>query len=238
MKTTIKLFLSILLLGGIGCSKDTTTEKQSFDLDMVIIVDRTDSLRVHPTAGSVMRLTGLKENRWTGVRIYVSYISNVDMTVDREICLPRENPVLGNPQKRDAQAQHMLIDLALAMKLGDTITDHSIVYRTMARGLNRLSKSTSPKKLMLVYSDLMKHSSLNFYDTATRNLLDTHPAQVATIFEQSLPLEKLNDIEIRFIYSPASYKANASYMQVAKFFEYLFESKGAHVELQAPFGFN
>jgi hypothetical protein len=206
----------------------------SNDKDLIVLIDQSDPLKITPNADEVTAQAGLKEDMWQGIKVTIDYISDKDVNASKVVTLEKANRLSGNSELRAAQAIRFKKELRTALSCtgNESSLDHSIIYRTIAKQVNSLSSSTATARVLLVYSDLMENSDLSFYDRETLVLLRTHPERIKQQFEKSAMLRHLSGMEIWFLYEPASYMENSTYMSIANIYKQLLESKGATVHIE------
>jgi hypothetical protein len=74
---------------------------------------------------------------------------------------------------------------------------------------------------------------MSFYTKENINLLKSNPEVIRKYFENSVPLENLNGINIYIIFQPNGIGEDEQFKLASKFYKDLFESKGATVEITA-----
>lgn len=235
MKSAIKYIpLFIALLPYSSCTETTSV----FDIEMAIVVDKTDRMSIYPTADEIISQLELKDNPWQGVRITATYISDRDVNDVTVLQLDAENEWSGNMMIRKAKIKHFvkgLQECLSAMKYSGTCP-YSIVYRTVARQANRLAASNSNKKFLLIYSDLYENTAdMSFYDPKIITRLQQHPQSIEAQFEATVPLGSLSGLNVWLIYNPANYRENSAYMAIANFYQRLFTEHGAVTHIANKF---
>ncbi len=232
MKTTMKyipVFIALWLYT--GCANNA----RIFETDITIIIDKTDRMTVYPTAGEIISKLGLKGNPWQGIRITATYVSDKDINDVTVLTLEGENQWSGNIIMRKAKIQHFSKQLQRClsgMEYNGTCP-YSIIYRTIARQINRLAASDATRKILLTYSDLQENDTdLDFYDPKVKDKIAKNPQSIIAQLEATVPLKSLNGLQIWLLYSPTSYRQNNTYLPVAMIYNKLFESKGAIVHIE------
>jgi hypothetical protein len=230
---------TICLLTAVTCACFAcNTRQQSVDTDITLVVDRTDNVILHPTADGIISQLGLQDSPWQGIRIKLTYVSDLDINPTTVIALEKENEWGGNLTVRRAKVQrfkNQLRECLQKMRRADTC-QHSIIYRTIARQASNLATSPSTKKYLLVWSNLRENAdNINFYDPQTFGLLKTSPQRIRQRLEATCPLSRLKGINVWLLYNPTSYRDNNSYMPLAGFYQHLLESHGAKVHLDSKF---
>lgn len=205
-----------------------------YDKELVILIDRSDPLRVNPNADEIISKLGLKQDIWQSVRVLVSYVSDKDINAGKLIELAHASRFTGNKQLRGAEVEHFKKELQAFLKdthMRGSLT-HSIIYRTIAKHLNVLSASNAKEKIFLVYSNLMENADLSFYNPEAVKALHTKPGIIRQTLEKGAVLHKLPGIQVWLIYDPVSFEENNTYMAIAQLYRQILESKGATVHIE------
>jgi hypothetical protein len=231
MKTIINS--SIIAIFCITLSCKQATEKST---ECIQFIDNTDDLSSKPNVNQIIKMYDIDKDIWQSLHITVSFLSNKDLTPAKSLSLENENRLLASKQLRISKVENFKRALRKALIVDTTSSfEHSIIYRTLARNLNALSKSKASKKHMIIYSDLMENGEISFYNKKTFALLKTDPNSVQSILENDEVIHNLKGVEVWFIFSPRSYEQNMTYMTVANFYKNLLEAKGAKVHIQQNF---
>jgi len=230
---TLSLLLAVCLWQ--GCD---TRQQQTANTDMMVLIDRTDSLRDYPTVKSILEPLDVQHNKWRGIRITFSAISDKDLNDRIVVELPPQSEWNGNIVEREAQIRLFIKQVQSAldnMRSLPTCT-HSIVYRAIARDANSLTASHATNKYLLVYSDLYENNDdLNFYRLSFIRELKQTPDKVERRIIKSMPLESLAHIKIWLLYNPTSFADNNRFMPIAELYKHLFENHGAQVHIATTF---
>ncbi|MDB5124816.1 MAG: hypothetical protein JWP94_2945 [Mucilaginibacter sp.] len=224
--------LYLIMFVCVGCKSGPV----QFDQSLTILWDKTGRLQLYPKAENISPELNLKENIWQGVSIIITSISDQDVNDRKFVTLPAENQWVGTEAIRLAKINHFNRDLQNA--LADSIASplgHSIVYRTILKELSTLANSQSKNRYIAIYSDMMEHSDVDFYNAETFQLLRANPDRIKKELERSGQLPSLSGIQVWLIYNPRTYDANNSYMVVARFYKQLLESHGAIVHIEHSF---
>jgi hypothetical protein len=233
MKHSTSYFLTAVTCACLACN----TRQHTIDTDMTLVIDRTDNVILHPTADGIISQLGLQDSPWQGIRIKLTYVSDLDINPTTVIALEKENEWDGNLTVRRAKVQrfkNQLRECLQKMRRADTC-QHSIIYRTIARQASNLVASTATKKYLLVWSNLRENSDINFYNPQTISLLKTSPQSIQQHLEATCPSFKLKGIQVWLLYNPTSYRDNNSYMPLAGFYQHLLEVHGATVHVDSKF---
>lgn len=206
-----------------------------YDKELVILIDRSDPLRVNPNADEIISKLGLKQDIWQSVRVLVSYVSDKDINAGKLIELAHASRFTGNKQLRGAEVEHFKKELQAFLKdthMRGSLT-HSIIYRTIAKHLNVLSASNAKEKLFLIFSDLKENNAdISFYNPTTLAQLHSKPETIRKELNKGITLNKLSGIQVWLIYDPVSFEENNTYMPIAQLYRQILESKGARVHIE------
>ncbi|RPH33015.1 MAG: hypothetical protein EHM93_06795 [Bacteroidales bacterium] len=204
--------------------------------EIVVLRDITDNHLVQPNADEILTLFNPK-SKWNGRVFHFTDLTNVSYNQAMEVKLEAQNEWLSNELDRDKEIkgfENRLTEI-LGKNERETIgKDNSSVYFPIAKELNRLVQSSSAKKILLIYSDLMENTrEMSFYDRGKFSLLKTNPNDVKIYFDSQVELKNLSGITIYIIFQPKGIKEDEQFKGVSGFYKNLLESKGAEVEIAA-----
>jgi len=233
MKTTIAII--ILIIGSViifACTTQNTTVTE-----VVVIRDITDSEITQPKPNDIIPSFDLDNYQWNGAKFRFIDITNVSYNYTFEANIKTENNWMGNEfdRKKKVKSFYDEVSRIFTEKNKEAIgKDNSEIYAPLARELNRLHKSTSDKKTILIFSDLMENTKgMSFYDKENLDLLKKNPDSIRKYFEAQVPLGNLQGIKIYIIYQPNNIKENEQFKIVSGFYKNILESKNAQVEIAA-----
>ncbi|KAB2912876.1 MAG: hypothetical protein F9K23_18310 [Bacteroidetes bacterium] len=228
------IFFAVIAAIAAGCTQQHSSD--SFNIELVVLVDITDPHLIYPDAITLLEFAGVTADIYTGACITVIPITDGDYTEAILCKLPKENPLTVNKDLRKQKVKQFSKELSAQLTVlakRDSIKKaKSIVFRTCAKALNTLSKKTAShnaRKVCIIYSDLLEHSSVSLYDSKTQELLNKDPEAVASALEQQYPLEDLNNISIFLVYKAPNYKENEAYAKRSQVFAHIFRKHGAEV---------
>jgi hypothetical protein len=228
------IFIIAITIFIAGCLNIEGTEKT---IEVVVIRDVTDSMKVIPKSDEIVPQFGLDREMWDGGIFRLVDLTDVSYNHTYEASLSIENPLLTNSFKRRDKVKKFYSEISKVIsdasqeKIGK---DNSSIYFSIAKELNKLSQSSSDKKIMLVYSDLIENTEqMSFYDPKIFDLLDKNTDQIKEYFESQMELKNLNGIKIYLIYQPLNMMDDVVHKWVTKLYKTILESKGATVEITA-----
>ncbi len=226
----IAIISSALLFS--ACNSGQTISEQS------VLIDQTeDTFLVKPDQSHHKNLFELKDDLWSGKRFRVIAINDVDFNPVFQAEILPACEYLSNyyKRKRELTNFYVEVDSALGKVLENSAgKTSSSIYIPLTMELNRLFQSKADEKTLVIYSDLMEHTSLiSFYEKAVLKLMNTNPDSLRKILEQEGNLPDLSSIQIHIVYQPRDANESAVFRQVADFYQDWFESKGAKVNIGA-----
>jgi hypothetical protein len=107
----------------------------------------------------------------------------------------------------------------------------SVIFKIISEELNILSKSKADKKMLIINTDLMEKSFIDFYDQDIFNELVNQPKHIQNLLIEKYPLNKLNGIEIYIIYKPIDKMDSERFEVVSNLYNHLLSSRGAMVKI-------
>lgn len=226
------LLLAACLWQGCGIIPQTPTT------NMTILFDHTDSIENFPTAQMLLSPFDLANNKFQGIKIVFTALSDLDINPRTIIELKPENELTSNIVERNnainaftEQVRHALD----SMRTAPTAL-HSIVYRAIAREANALASSHADNKFLLVYSNGYENNGdINFYRPNEAKLLRRHPDSIAKQLIATEPLRQLNGVQVFLLYKPLSFSDNYRFTPVADLYKSLFVTHGAIFTAAAQF---
>jgi len=235
MKTLIITLVIITLTGITTIILSLKSEKQPVSTDLTIMRDITDTIISEPKVADVVSFFNMKQ--WDGASFRFVDITDVTYNHTYEKKILPENEWMGNEFERAKKVKQFFSEISQVLHTAKTKSkgkDKSSVYIPIAHELNRLSQSTSQKRILLIYSDLIENTDeFSLYKKKNINLLRTNPKAVSDYFENLTPLNNLEGIRIHLIFQPTDPVADEQYKLISGFYKTLFESKGASVEITA-----
>jgi len=216
-----------------ACNKSSNP----YDTAMIVMVDETDPLPVYPTAQTLLAPFTLGENPWQGLQIKLVGITDKDINATETISLPKEDRLTGNITIRLAKVQRFSNELQSRIAVFDSIRTfpHSIIFRSIATQAASLANIPANSHYLLIYSNLIENSEVNFYNPKTLSLLARNPTMVEKQLEATAPLPNLKGLQLWLLYAPANYHQNNVYMPIARFYESVYKAHHADVHIANQF---
>lgn len=202
--------------------------------EISVLRDITDKHLAQPNETEIQSLINLnKEKMWNGAVFIFSNLSDVSFNEVSKAELSKTNKWLGNELERSKEISKFndKVNKIISESRKDSVgKKNSSLYAPLFGELNRLSKSKSERRILLIYSDLKENSLDNtFYrikDADQKELIE----QSVVYFEK---LPDLAEIEIFLIYKPSNIKEDKQFTTIAETFKHLLENKGAIVHIVA-----
>lgn len=133
-------------------------------------------------------------------------------------------------RKHKIKKYYSNIDSAL-LELGKNKKERvgSVIFKIISEELNILNKSKADKRMLIINTDLMEKSFIDFYNQDIINELVNQPKHIQNLLIEKYPLNNLNGIEINILYKPIDKMDSERFEIVSDFYKLLLESYGAHV---------
>jgi hypothetical protein len=204
-----------------------------YDTVAVAMIDQTDRRNVEPTAKSLLAPFKLQEDAWQGLEIKLVAITDKDINRTVTVSLPRQDRLTGNTTIRRAKVAHFIEQMRQALISFHNVHSmpRSVIFRAIAKRATELKHEQAKHTLLLVYSDLMEHSNVSFYNQRSFALLETNPLSV----ERQLvdrPFTDLSGVNVWLLYAPKTYEENNLYMAAAHFYEHIYTAHHALVHIE------
>ncbi|MBK8241887.1 MAG: hypothetical protein IPK88_00555 [Saprospiraceae bacterium] len=107
----------------------------------------------------------------------------------------------------------------------------SVIFKIISEELNILSKSKADKRMLVINTDLMEKSFIDYYDQDIFNEIVNQPKHIQNLLIEKYPLNKLSEIEIYILYKPIDKMDSERFEIVSDFYKLFLESYGAHVSI-------
>jgi hypothetical protein len=236
MKKIVIVFIAILLIISAWIMVSSSRNKENNTTEVVVLRDYTDSMLALPAADEIIAFYNLSgSSKWIGAFFRCADITDVSLNSAWELKLKEENQWLSNELERHNEIKKFKSSisdiLSRTIKAGKS---YSSVYIPMAKELKRLSESTSQRRILIIYSDLMENTlEISLYDTNEFKLLKSNPDFLQKYFENLQPLPSLAGIEIHIVYHPLDISKDNTFKIVSGFYKKMLEEKGASVTISA-----
>lgn len=215
----------------------SSCESEPMSQSVSILLDQTEEQFTHISTEEFTSISLLTVNENNGESVRIQPITEFGFNEVRSFKIEAvKNPLTGNDYEREGDIDNYLlgIDSAISELLCERKErTGSVIYKIMSEELNCLSESKANKRILIVNSDLMEKSFIDFYLQGTFNLLKNHPDKVQDKLLKNYPLKKLNGIEIYIIYKPVDKMDSERFEIVSGFYKEFLESQGAKVHIGA-----
>jgi hypothetical protein len=234
LQILLALLLIPLLLFFFGCGTGAITQ------DIAFVFDQTEVYFMHPTFEEFRRVSAVTRNEFNGERTRITQITESGFnTVMQFEVVAIKNKWFDNEVDRRNELKSYFDSVEAAFITADSgrrERSASAVWQTLSAELNRLSTSSTDRKVLVVSSDLMELSSMgDFYDAHQFSELTSSPNSVVKRFEAAFPVPDLHSLNLTvyLIYKPQSRADSERFTVVSSFYKRLFEEHGAKVIVAA-----
>lgn len=222
------LYLFSILAMFYSCASEK--HEAQFDTELVVAIDRTDKT-IRPDAVEIIRLSGINENPWAGIKITITEITDVSTNLSKTFLIDGESEIQGYSELRTAKLLHLKKELTAYVRQFDTslTREYSQISRSLGSICNYLSQSKARRRIVLLYSDCMENASINFYKPETMDLVRKSPEKVIAILERETPLKDLTGVRIYFQYKTKDFAQDLIYRTASSCFIKMYEKHHAQV---------
>lgn len=230
----MQLFSTLALIGAVCCS---SCKETSIAQETVILIDITDTAIQQFETTDVNNVSIMDDSPLNGETTKVVTISDVVVNSYFEVSIPIVTTELfSNTKSRKKMVTEYFSKLQTM--IGNVTQqnkgkDASVIYKRIAEELNILTEKQAVKKTMIINSDLMEKSFINFYKESVFELMITNPDTVCNKLTGKYPLKDLTGIEIFILFQPKNVEESERFEVVSTFYQNLFESHGATVHIQS-----
>lgn len=225
---TILLF-GLILLFAIACN----TDRQPL-LDMTVLKDSTDE--IPPLSYEDVRQFLDYSNTeliWYEVSIAQRELTDVRYGTIANSHLPKGEPNQTTEQQRKVVVKRFLkeTESMLNQELVNGHKEQSHLYFGIAEELNKLTKSTSLRKIAVISSNLLENTkTFSVYRPQDQKLLLEHPDSVIRLFHSELPLDDLTGVSVYIVY-PAIPDDHELFLAMSRLYKTMLTRKGARVHI-------
>lgn len=228
MKKLVKL-LGIAFYFSLCLSCRTNSKTQ----ELSIVVDDTEKYFPHFSINEVRKISCISRNEWNGEKIRINCITELGFNKVRNFSIDKvDNRLYANEfdRRQDTARYFNNIDSVIAEFSHDRQTRNgSVIYKTVAEELDRLSKSKADKKVMVINSDMFENSWISFYNPTTMDSLRFGSKEMERTFYNMYPFGDLTNVDIYLIYQPQNVEDSKRFEIVSGFYKSFFERHHAKV---------
>lgn len=208
-------------------------EAEPITQDLSVLLDQTEEHFTHVTVDDIAKKSVITESIANGESIRILSITELGFnTVEVFKIGAVTNVLLDNDFERDGLVTKYFTDIdsvLTGLQSERRERTGSVIYKILAGELNRLSASSADRKLLIINSDLMEKSFINFYSTTIFNQTKNEPAKIMDTLIKRYPLKSLQGIEIYIVYKPTDKSDSERFEIISGFYENFLESLGAKV---------
>lgn len=234
----VALGLALITLGVLTLCDSCTEPSKPETTEVVVRFDVTEPHQPVPEAENILKFYGLDTDPSRGAIFRFSFISDVQLNEETVFLLPASaQNALTNQFDREREIEQFISDVTAFLDSLDMDTvgrEQSALYVPIAKAANALATSSSDRRVLLLFSDLLENTArFSFYQKQTLALMQTDSAQVEAMLEVEEHLDQLSGVEVYILYQPRDIADDASFAVVSRFYRGLFSSKGAAVNIAA-----
>jgi hypothetical protein len=203
-----------------------------------VMGDETDLLKKQPSDHEVLQYYGLSndDNIYNGYVFRFKDVQDVSMTDIKTYEVQPEYSLLANRNSRIAALKNFRARVQETLKDANTnnhtTKKQSRVYQAVANECNYLSKCGSTNRNLILYTDLLDHSSdLDLYNPLVMEMVKSHPDQVLESLEKIIKIQPLNGVHVYIVYQSQNPDDENRFMVASNFYRYVLTQKGATVEV-------
>ena len=221
------IFILIFLIGQSSC-KTLTSET-------IIILDLTEETFNHISINEYKIISSLNDNVFNGEVVRIQPITeNGFNTVECHKIERVASSALGNEYQRRSELKKFYTSIDSSSQLlnqGRATRNGPVISKILSEELNHLNKSKADKKILIINSDLMENSFIDFTTSSNIERIRNNPNEIEKLLIEKYPVANLKGISIYIIYKPVNKWDSERFEIVSNFYKKLFESKGAIVNV-------
>lgn len=230
MKSFIIVIILFLIGGAVALRGISKTDPMT--TEVTVLRDITDKYISQPEVREIMTLFDFSgKNTWNAAIFRYQNVSDVSFNQIHTANIESVNPLYSDEFTREKQIKTFADSVSTI--LTDVTKDgigksYSSIYFPLATELNRLSQSTSQKRILIIYSDLMQNDeTVSLYSKKLD--LDILKTQL----EKQKSLTNLQGVEVYIIFQPENIKQDHNFQIISQFYSNLLAEKGARVIVSA-----
>ena len=221
------IFIIISLISQSSCKTITT--------EAIIILDLTEETFTHISINDYKTISSLNANVFNGEVVRIQPITENGFNIVECHKIQRvASSALGNEYQRRSELKkfYSSIDSSLQLlKQGRARRSGSVIFKILSEELNHLNKSKADKKILIINSDLIENSFIDFTNPSNIERIRNNPNEIEKLLTDKYPVSDLKGITIYILYKPVNKWDSERFEIVSDFYKKLFESKGAIVNV-------
>lgn len=229
---TLNCFCTLLIFSAVCFS--SCNEKPKVH-NITIVYDLTEEHFKGIAMSEFKKVSALTKNSMNGELTRLVPITELGFNRSYDVVIQKDSSLLmGNDYERTDLVNEYFskIDSCLKFIIGEKHDrSGSVIFKVLTEELNRLSESMADSKTAIFNTDFMEMSFVNFYDTATMNVIRKNPDEMRKRLLKKYPLKQLQGIDIYFVYLPKDTVDSNRYEALSQFYKRMFESFGAKVHI-------
>jgi hypothetical protein len=219
------LIISAVCISSCGESRITQS--------ITLVPDLTEEYFTGFSISGFRKLSCITTNSTNGEYVRIAPITELALNMSFESEMQKEESLLmGNDYERTDVVDAYFVKIDSVLKYFDVekkTRTESVIFKVLVDELLKLSQSKSDKRVLMVNTDFMEKSFINFYDPKILQDIKHDPEKIAGILLGKYPLPNLTGIEIYFVYLPKDKWDSKRFEVLSGFYKKLFESFGAKV---------
>jgi len=204
-------------------------------MEAIIILDLTEETFTHISINDYKIISSLNANVFNGEVVRIQPITENGFNIVECHKIQRvASSALGNEYQRRSELKkfYSSIDSSLQLlKQGRTRRSGSVIFKILSEELNHLNKSKADKKILIINSDLIENSFIDFTNPSNIERIRNNPNEIEKLLTDKYPVSDLKGITIYILYKPVNKWDSERFEIVSDFYKKLFESKGAIVNV-------
>jgi hypothetical protein len=236
-----KHFLVSFTLLALSCENQSVKRNSNYAVTHRYVIDITDKKKLWPTSSFILRSFNCEENPNADYRFTINLIS--DKKINQQFSshlgsaiaednLNTEDDIQFRKKRILGFYKNVEEEVSKFYQQFDTTKSlrQSQCWYTIASVLTDLSKDTSQKRRVIIYSDLLdKNADYSTYESLKKNDI----LKIGEELQNITPiLLSLKGIEITIIYLPKDIEDDRRFSKIYSVYKALLEQKGATVNLK------
>lgn len=228
----INYYCTLLIFSAVcfsSCGEESITQ------GITVIPDLTEEYFSGFTISDFRKFSNITSNSNNGEFVRIVPITELGLNKSFETkIMKEENLLMGNDFERTDEVDAYFIKTDSMLKYFDgqkkTRTE-SVIFKVLSDELQKLSQSKTDKRVLIVNTDFMEKSFINFYDPEIMKDIKRDPEKITGALLSKYPLSNLTGINIYFVYLPKDKWDSKRFEILSGFYKKLFESFGAQVQI-------
>lgn len=225
-KYTLLIYSAVCIL---ACNEKPTTQSITW------VADLTEEHFAGFTGRDIREYSALSRDANNGESIRIVPITDVGFNLSYELEIQKQgNVLMGNDYDRGFDTTEYFIQIdSVISSLSKLKSDRntSVIFKVISEELNQLAESSADKRIIIINSDLMEKSFIDFYDKEIFQAFQNNPNSIEEELLNKYPLGDLSGIEVFLVYLPRDKRESDRFETVSGFYKNLLGTKGAKVKV-------